>query len=122
MPRKSRKVPTVTLPREVSPEKVGSDYRKAIVRMSDARKVWTEAKSNVGAIGRRRDRTLAAWSLSRKLYFVRTYHRTDIHGAAKVSAIRKAARAYRRANLAWKGYYFGSHTLGTKVDAARAGI
>ncbi len=112
--------PDDNLPREVNPTRIVSQYRRT-VRL--VRKASADAKGNPnpGTVSRRRERTLAAWSLSRKVRFVRItakdsagtfLFRPTFKGAARLGSIRKAARDYRKANAAWRAYYFGAHTLG----------
>jgi hypothetical protein len=96
---------------EKNPTRVRSYFRRAV---RNFRKARDEAKANPnpGTVSRRRDRTLAAWSVSRKLRaVVLASGGTSLRGAAKLGAIRKAVRSYRLALASWRGYYNAGHTL-----------
>lgn len=100
------------LPREANPVRVRSQYRRSVRLM---RKGVADAKANpnAGTVSRRRERTLAAWSVSRKLRVIvlSLPGGTKLRGAAKIGALRRAARAYYHALATWRGYYNGGHAL-----------
>lgn len=79
------------LPRETSLVRIRSQMYRSL------RLVRTAQHGTAG----RRDRTLAAWALSRKVRFVRVWNRTGVSGAARWSMLRKAARQYREALRRW---------------------
>jgi hypothetical protein len=90
----------MTLPRETNLPRVLSFFRRTLRLVRKARADAKARAGNVGADTRRRERTLAAWSVSRKVAFMRAR-------SAKRSVL-KAARAYHRALAAWQSYYNGT--------------
>ncbi len=99
-----------SLPRETRSVVVRSHYRRSLTL---ARKASKDARENPnpGTLSRRRDRTLAAWSMSRKYRFVCITNHSTLRGAARLGAIRRAARSYYRALAIWKGYYQSAHAM-----------
>jgi hypothetical protein len=94
-----------TLPRETNPARVLSVLSRSLRLARTARTVAKANPHNVGATARRADRTLAAWAQSRRVRFVRVYGNVALRGAARTSAVRKAARQYREALKVWARHY-----------------
>ncbi len=112
---RNRKLPPVKLPREISMERVQSQYlrsrRLAVKANRDARTM-----PNRGTLSRKRDRMLAVLSVRAKLAFLKVYHRPlkgpgHLSGAARMPAIRSAARKYRATLARWEAYYRGAISL-----------
>jgi hypothetical protein len=95
-----------TLPREVNSTRVLSVLSRSLRLVRKASKASKADPANVGARARRVDRVLAAWAQSRRARFVRVYGSKSLRGAARTSAVRKAARQYREAIKAWRRNYF----------------
>jgi hypothetical protein len=93
---------TFRLPRETSVARVLSNAGRTFRLCRAARRAYRAEPSNVGAATRRADRTLAAWSVSRKVAFIRAL----ATGAPRKTLVSRA-RAYFRALKAWKAYYAG---------------
>jgi len=98
----ARKAPT--LPRETNPARVRSIYSRSVRKAGEAARRF-RLNPNPGTEAARWDRILACIAQRYKVAFVRTYPRTDLHGAAKTSAVRKAARLYRDAMRRWAHKY-----------------
>lgn len=86
-----------------------SQLRRSLRLMRAARAAAKAAPANIGATTRRRDRTLAAWSLSRKVRAAKAG--SNLRGAAKAARIRKAARSYQEAKARWQHNYQRHHAL-----------
>ena len=93
----------VALPRETNLARILSQYSRSLGKAREA-SALAAFSPNKGTRARRIDRIRAAWAMSRKVRFVRIYN-GKLAGAAKMSAMRKAAREYRHAILAWRGNY-----------------
>jgi len=89
--------------------RIRSQLLRSLRLMRAARGPAKSAPANIGATGRRRDRTLAAWAVSRKVVAVKAG--TGLRGAAKNARRKKAARNYIRALRAWQENYRGGHAL-----------
>jgi len=92
------------LPSERNPSRVRSHYLKALDKAYDACEAY-RANPNPGTYARRADRLLAFLAQRARLRFVLAYHRTDLHGAARWSVLRKTARAYLDAKARWSDGY-----------------
>jgi len=90
------------LPRETNVARVLSNAGRTFRLYRAARAAHKAAPSNVGAATRRADRTMAAWSVSRKVAFVRA-----LAAKAPRKTLVSRARAYFRALKAWQAYYAG---------------
>ena len=84
-----------SLPRETNMARILSQMARSLRKMRKAKDMGPSM---------RRDRTMAAWALSRKVRFVRVYN-GSLRGAARMGALKKAAREYRAALAAWRGNY-----------------
>lgn len=89
--------------------RLASQILRSLRLCREARKAAKAAPGNIGATTRRRDRTLAAWSLSRKMLAAKAG--TGLRGAAKAARIRKAATKAAAAKAAWTANYRGGHAL-----------
>jgi hypothetical protein len=89
--------------------RIRSQLLRSLRLMRAARSGAKAAPANIGATSRRRDRTLGAWVLSRKVYAAKAG--TGLRGAAKAARRKKAARAYILALRAWQRNYRGGHAL-----------
>jgi hypothetical protein len=86
-----------------------SQLLRSLGLMRTARATAKQAPRNIGATTRRRDRTLAAWSLSRKV--LASMAGTGLRGAAKAATVRKAGRKAAEAKAAWVRNYQSGHAL-----------
>lgn len=91
-----------TLPRETNVSRVLSNAQRTFRLARSARMAHKAEPSNVGAKVRRAERTLAAWSVSRKVAFIRA-----LASKAPRKVLYSRARAYFRALKAWQTYYAG---------------
>ena len=89
--------------------RLDSQMLRSIRLCLSARDAAKASPGNVGATTRRRDRTLAAWSLSRKRLAAKAG--AGLRGAAKAGAIRKACRRADAAKAAWQHNYQTGHSL-----------
>ncbi len=107
--RRSRSLAPVSLPRETNPTRVASQYRRSL-RLARTATRAARVNPNPGTIGRRNDRTLAALSLRAKVGFLRVAAR-PLRGAARLAALKGAARKYRAALARWEAHYRGRVAL-----------
>lgn len=89
--------------------RVRSQLLRSLRLMRAARVSAKAAPDNIGAAGRRADRTLAAWAVSRKVVAAKAG--TGLRGAAKNARRKKAARNYIRALRRWQANYRGTVAL-----------
>ena len=107
--RRPRTLAPVTLPRETNATRVASQYRRSL-RLARAATRAARVNPNPGTLARRADRTLAALSLRAKVAFLRVAAR-PLRGAARLSALKGAARKYRAALARWTAHYRGAVAL-----------
>ena len=86
-----------------------SQFFRSVRLMRAARAAAKAAPANIGTVTRRRDRTLAAWSLSRKILAAKAG--TGLRGAAKAATVAKATRRAVAAKAAWTANYQRGHAL-----------
>lgn len=86
-----------------------SQLRRSLGLCRVAREAAKACPTNIGLTTRRRDRTLAAWSLSRKVLAAKAG--TGLRGAAKAARVRKATRKATEAKAAWSRNYQRGHAL-----------
>jgi hypothetical protein len=89
--------------------RIRSQLLRSVRLMRAARGAAKAAPGNVGATSRRRDRTLAAWAVSRKAVAAKAG--TGLRGAAKNARRKRAARNYIVALRRWQENYRGGHAL-----------
>jgi len=106
---KRSKVAPVSLPRETNLPRVVSHYRRSLALARDAMRA-AHVNPNPGTRARKVDRMLALLSLRAKVAFVRTNLR-PLRGAARLAALRGAARKYRAALARWEANYRGRVAL-----------
>lgn len=107
--RAPRTLPPVALPREANPVRVASQYRRSL-RLAREATAQYHRNPNPGTLARRNDRTLAALALRAKVGFLAVVAR-PLRGAARLAALRRAARTYRARLAAWERYYRGAVAL-----------
>jgi hypothetical protein len=109
MTRPRKTAAPVALPREANPTRVASQYLRSR-RLAVAASRAARLNPNPGTIARRNDRTLAALALRAKVAFLAVAAR-PLRGAARLSALKGAARKYRAALARWEAYYRGRVAL-----------
>lgn len=100
------KLPPVALPREANGTRVASQYLRSRRLTRDAHRAFRADPTNPGTRERRTDRTLACVALREKVRFLRVAAR-PLRGAARLGALRRAARTYRSALARWQAWYAG---------------
>lgn len=104
------KASNVMLPRDPNPARYASTFRRSLRLAREAERTY-RAIPTAGSKARRTDRILACLAVREKVRFARVNGRTDLRGAARLAALRRAARKYRAALARWAAYYRGAVSL-----------